>query len=176
MHLKRLSARMLTLTAAAGLALGGSVGAEAGTQSLDLAVSANVAANCSISTLPVAFGAYDPVTANATTPLDATGTVTVSCTTGATGTITLGQGANPGTGSTDAAPARQLKDGGTDVLAYTLYQDSSHQTVWGNTSGTGVASTGTGSAVAVPVYGRIAAGLNAPVGNYSDTVLATVTF
>jgi spore coat protein U-like protein len=167
---------MLTLTAAAGLALGGSFGAQAGTQTSNLSVTASVTANCSISTLPVAFGAYDPVTANATTPLDATGTVTVNCTSGATGTITLGQGSNPGTGSTDAAPARQLKDGGTDVLAYTLYQDAAHQTVWGNTAGTGVASLGTGTATAVSVYGRIAAGLNAPVGNYTDTVVATVTF
>jgi spore coat protein U-like protein len=176
MHLKKLNARMLTLTAAVGLALGGSSGTQAGTATSSLSVTATVAANCSISTTPVAFGSYDPVTANATLPLTSTGTVTVTCTSGSTGTITLGQGANPGGGSTDAAPARQLKDAGTDVLSYGLYQDNGHVTPWGNTAGTGVSSLGTGTAASLTVYGSVAAGQNVPAGSYSDTVLATVTF
>ena len=176
MHLKKLSARMLTLTAAVGLALGASSGSQAGTQTSSLLVSATVSANCSITTAPVAFGAYDPVTVNATAALTSSGTVTVTCTTGSTGTITLGQGANPAGGSTDIAPARQLKDGGTDVLAYTLFQDSGRLTAWGNTAGTGVASLGTGTATALTVYGSVAAGQNVPAGSYSDTVVATVTF
>ena len=176
MHFKKLSARMLTLTAAAGLALGVSSGTQAGTATSNLSVTATVSANCSITTAPVAFGAYDPVTANATTPLTSTGTVTVTCTSGASGTITLGQGSNPGGGSTDAAPARRLKDAGTDVLSYALYQDTGRTTVWGNTAGTGVASTGTGSAASLTVYGSVAAGQNVPAGSYSDTVVATVTF
>jgi spore coat protein U-like protein len=176
MQLKKLNARMLTLTAAAGLALGASSGTEAGTATSNLSVTATVAANCSITTAPVAFGSYDPVTANATSPLTSTGTVTVLCTSGASGTITLGQGSNPGTGSSDTAPVRQLKDAGTDVLGYTLYQDTGRTTVWGNTAGTGVASTGTGTANAITVYGSVAAGQNVPAGSYSDTVVATVTF
>jgi spore coat protein U-like protein len=176
MHLKKLSARMLTITAAAGLALGASSGSQAGSANSNLLVSATVSANCAITTAPVAFGAYDPVTANATTALTTTGTVTVTCTQGSTGTITLSQGANPGGGSTDIAPARQLKDAGTDVLAYSLSQDSGHTTVWGNTAGTGVASLGTGTTTALTVYGSVAAGQNVPAGSYTDTVVALVTF
>jgi spore coat protein U-like protein len=176
MHLKKLDARMLTMAAAAGIALVVSSGSQAGTATSNLSVTATVSANCSITTAPVAFGAYDPVTANATSPLTSTGTVTVTCTSGASGTITLGQGSNPGTGSTDGAPVRQLKDAGTDVLSYSLYQDAGRATAWGNTAGTGVASTGTGAATNLTVYGSVAAGQNVPAGSYSDTVVATVTF
>lgn len=176
MHLKRFNGRLLSLTAASAVFLAASSASHAGTATSNLSVTATVTANCSISTSPVAFGAYDPVSVNATTALDGSGTITVTCTSGANGTITLGQGADPGGGSTDTAPARQMKDAGTDVLAYTLYQDSGRTTVWGNTAGTGVSDVGTGVAQNVTVYGAVAAGQNVPAGSYSDTVLATVTF
>jgi len=90
--------------------------------------------------------------------------------------LTLGQGSHANTGSSDAAPLRRLQDSGSNVLTYSLYQDSGRNTVWGNTALTGVSHTGTGSATSVTVYGQIAAGQNVPAGNYSDVVVATVTF
>jgi spore coat protein U domain-containing protein, fimbrial subunit CupE1/2/3/6 len=176
MHSKTLKWRLLGMAAGTALFLGTSTVGHAGTATSNLAVTATVSANCSISTAPVAFGAYDPVVANATTPLDGTGTVTVTCTSGDAATITLGQGSNAATGSTDTAPLRQMKDTGSDVLAYSLYSDSGRTTAWGNTAGTGLAETGTGSAQALTVYGAVAAGQNVPAGSYSDTVVATVTF
>ncbi len=177
MHLKRLNVRALGMAAAASaLFLAASSATYAGTATSNLSVTADVTANCTITTAPVAFGNYDPVSANATNPLDANGTITVTCTTGSAATITLGQGSNAATGSSDAAPLRQMKDTGTDVLAYSLYQDSGLTTVWGNTSVTGVADTGNGTAQNVTVYGSVAAGQNVPAGSYSDTVVATVTF
>jgi spore coat protein U-like protein len=176
MLLKRLNGRLLGLTAASALFMAASSVTNAGTATSNLSVTATVAANCTIATSPVAFGAYDPIVANATSPLDGSGTVTVTCTTGSAATITLGQGSNPAAGSTDAAPLRQMKDSGTHVLAYSLYQDSGRTTVWGNTSGTGVADTGSGTAQNVTVYGAVAAGQNVPAASYSDTVVATVTF
>ena len=173
---KKLSSRLLAGAAAGVLALAATSGATAGTATSNLSVTATVSANCTISTAPVAFGAYDPVVANAATPLNGTGSVSVTCTTGASANITLGQGANPAGGSTNAAPLRQMKDAGTDLLAYGLYQDTGHATVWGNTAGTGVAETGTGAAINVTVYGQIPAGQNVPAASYSDTVVATVTF
>ena len=62
-----------------------------------LTVSASVSKNCTITTAPVTFGAYDPVTANATAPLDATGTVTVTCTKGA-----VAKGLGPGSNAQGA--------------------------------------------------------------------------
>jgi spore coat protein U-like protein len=176
--LKQMStARMLPLTGVFLIALGAASGVDATTATSNLSVTASVSASCSITTAPVAFGAYDPVVTNATAALNGTGTVTVTCTSGASTTITLGQGLNANTGSTDAAPARRLVDGGgTNYLSYALYQNTGRTTVWGNTAGTGVANTGTGTASAVTVYGAVAAGQSVPAGSYSDTVVATVTF
>lgn len=177
MHLKRLNVRVLGMTAAASaLFLAASSPTLAGSAVSNLDVTATVTANCTIATAPVAFGNYDPVVANATTALNGTGTITVNCTTGSAATITLGQGSNAANGSTDAAPLRQMKDAGTDVLAYTLYQDSGRTTAWGNTAGTGVSDTGNAAAQNITVYGAVTAGQNVPAGSYSDVVVATVSF
>ena len=173
---RKLNARMLIAAGTAVLAIGAVSSTDAATATSNLAVTASVTANCTIATAPVAFGAYDPVSANATTALNGTGTVSVTCTNGATTTVTLGQGSNPAGGSTAAAPARQLKDGGTDLLTYSLFSDPGRTTVWGDTAGTGVAHTGTGTLTALTVYGAVDAGQNVPAGNYSDTVVATITF
>ena len=77
-----------------GVVLGLATPALAQTASTNLAVSATVAKNCSITTTAVAFGSYDPVVANASTPLDGTGTVVVTCTKGAGTRIDLSLGAN----------------------------------------------------------------------------------
>jgi spore coat protein U-like protein len=152
------------------------VPALAGTATSNLSVTASVSANCTISTSPVAFGAYDPVSANAATALDGTGTVTVTCTSVSSATITLGQGSNANTSSTDTVPLRRMTDGSANFLSYFLYQNAGRTTVWGNTAGTGVGHTGTGTATAITVYGRTTAGQNVPAGSYADTVVATVTF
>jgi spore coat protein U-like protein len=140
------------------------------TASAVLAVTATVVPSCVISTLPLAFGPYSGAAVNAT------GTVVVTCTTGAPGTVTLGQGANPGSGSTDASPVRRMSDG-TNFLSYALYSDTSRTTVWGNTAGTGKVVTGTGIVESHTVYGSIPASqFGTPTGVYADSVVATITF
>jgi spore coat protein U domain-containing protein, fimbrial subunit CupE1/2/3/6 len=173
---QKFDARTLLAAGVAALAIGAASSTDAATATSNLSVTASVTANCTISTAPVAFGAYDPVVANATTALNGTGTVSVTCTNGDSTTVTLGQGANAGGGSTDAAPARRLNDGGADYLSYSLYQDTGRTTVWGNTAGTGVAYTGTGTVSVLTVYGAVTAGQNVPSGSYTDTVVATITF
>lgn len=176
MHLKRLNGRLLGLTAASALFLAASSASQAGTQTSSLAVNASVSANCTITTSAVAFGAYDPIVTNATNPLTGTGTVTVVCTNGSAVTVTLDQGANAATGSTDSVPLRQMKDTGADDLAYFLYSDTGRTVVWGNTAPTGENDTGNGAQQVLTVYGSVPAGQNVPAASYSDTVIATVTF
>jgi spore coat protein U-like protein len=147
-----------------------------GSTPANLLCSASVSANCTISTSPVAFGSYDPISANASAALTTTGGVSVTCTTGASPIITLGQGITPASGSVDGAPLRQMLDASSDVLAYNLYEGSDHLTVWGNTSGTGQAGTADGTLHSLTVYGSIPGGQNVPVGTYGDTVVATVSF
>ena len=143
----------------------------AATATADLAVSATVTNNCSISTAALAFGPYDPVVANASTNLDGTGRVTIACTKGATATVGLGSGSN------SSGSARRLSDGNSNFLSYELYSDSGRSTVWN--SGSGVLSPAPApskTARDFTVYGRIVANQDVPAGSYSDTVVATVNF
>lgn len=163
---------MKRFLATSALFLAGST-AFAGTDTSDMTVSATVSNSCTISAGSMDFGAYDAVDASA---VDGSATVSVACTSGSTNTITLGQGANADTGSTDAAPLRQMANGG-EMLAYTLFQDASRTIPWGNTAGTGADYTAASSASSdVTVYGTITAGQDVPAGSYSDTVVATITF
>lgn len=164
--------RRFVLASAILIAAGSAAPAMAGTATSNLTVSSNVPHSCTISTGPLNFDDYDPITGpNAT----GTGTVTVTCTSGTSATITLGQGSNPQAASTDAIPMRRLKLG-TNYLSYGLYKDNIHTAIWGNTAGTGVSHTGTGSAQAMTVFGLISAGQSVPAGSYSDTVVAEVSF
>ena len=175
-HSFRFVAQILSVAAIGALGILSSTPAHAGSASASMSISADVSANCTISAGALAFGAYDPVSANAASPLDGSGQLTVQCTMDAVASVELGQGDNADAGSTDAAPLRRLSDGAGNFLSYALDQDAAHTTVWGNTAGTGVGHTGLGVASQISVYGRIAAGQNVPSGAYSDSVLATINF
>lgn len=137
-----------------------------------IAVSATVRRNCTITTTPLAFGTYDPVVANVTTPLDAAATVTIACTMGTPATIGLD------TGSNALATQRRLTNSSSAYMNYQIFLDSGHSNVWGNETTTQL-DAGTAPSKeprAFPVYGRIPAGQDVPVGPFSDSVVATVNF
>jgi len=138
----------------------------------NLDISASVAANCTISTAPVAFGPYDPVGANAAADLLATGTVTVACTKGSVTTIDLSNGANLLAGSRRMASA-------TDFMNYALYKDAARTQVWGTglVGGSTVAyNAASVVATAFTVYGTVPQAQNVSVGAYTDTVVATINY
>lgn len=168
----KLSKLTLCLAVVGALLIRAHQPAQAGTATANLAVSATIANNCTISTIAVGFPNYDPIVAHASTPDDSTaGSVTVTCTKGAAATIGLGLGAN-------ASGTQMRMANGTNYLNYALYQDSGHATVWGN-SGTGLYSPGAAPSKAprtFTVYGRIPAAQDLPAGTYTDTVVATVNF
>jgi spore coat protein U-like protein len=150
----------------------GSTSAAAATATANLGVTATVTNNCTITTVALAFGSYDPVVANASTSLDGTGTVVVACTKGATATGGLGVGSNA------SGSVRRMGDGATNYLSYELFQDSGRTTVWSN-AGAGLRSPGAAPSKAArnfTVYGRVASDQDVPAGSYSDTVVATVNF
>jgi spore coat protein U-like protein len=168
----RISKLLFMLTTIGFFVLSSDSQVVAGSATANLSVTAAVGANCTISTAPVAFPAYDPVVANASTNDDGTGSVIITCTRGSTATIGLGLGLNV------SGSQMRMKDATTDYLNYALYQDSGRATVWGN-SGAGLLSP-----VAAPdknprtftVYGRIPSAQDVPAGSYTDTVVATVNF
>ena len=146
--------------------------AQNATATASLTVSANVTKNCTISTAPVNFGAYDPVAANATTPLDAIGTITVACTKGAVAKV----GLNPG--SNAQGTTRRMGQGTAEYLLYEIYKDSTHANIWGDTADTAldIPAAPNRNPRDFTVYGRVAASQDAAVGNYTDTIVATVNF
>ena len=162
----------------AGLALGtfvvGGITLAAQSSTASLTVSVNVAKNCTIVASPVNFGAYDPVSTNATAPLDGTGTLTVTCTKGASAIVGLDAGSNA------QGTTRRTVNSTTAsaFLTYELYKDSGRATVWGNdaTSGLTVGAAPNRNPRNFTVYGRVASGQDASVGAYSDVVVATVNF
>ncbi len=142
-----------------------------------LTVNASITNVCNVvSNGTLNFGTYDPVVTNNTVDLTPAGTTfKVQCTQGTSATITMGQGANADTGSSDAAPKRRLNSS-SNYLNYQLFSDSSRNTQWNNTAGTGVSQTMDGTATDFTVWGTIPAGQNSPMGTYTDTVTITVTY
>ena len=144
----------------------------AATATANLSVTATVGAVCTITTTAVAFGAYDPVSANRSTDLAGTGAVNVACTKGASATIDLGNGSNFASGT------RKMSNG-TDTLSYALYKNTLRTQVWGTglAGGTTAAYTAADyNVTAITVYGTVPQAQNVSVGSYSDTVVATITY
>ena len=137
-----------------------------------IAVSATVRRNCTITTAPLGFGSYDPVVAHATTPLDATATLTIACTMGTPARIGLDGGSNA------VASQRRLANSSSAYMNYQMFLDSSYATVWGSET-TNQLDAGTAPSKVprdFPVYGRIPAGQDVPIGPFNDSVVATVNF
>ncbi len=149
-----------------------SIPAFAGTATANLNISASVSAVCTITTSPVAFGAYDPVVANASTDLTSSGSVNVACTKGATATIDLGNGNNLSGGS------RRMSSG-SDFMNYALYKDAARTQVWGSALAGGTTASytaATKNSTAVTVYGTVPQAQDVTVGAYSDVVVATINY
>lgn len=133
---------------------------------------ATVTSNCAVTTTAVAFGNID-VTKNL--DVDNTGGVSVTCTNGTAWTAS----ANAGGGALATITNRKMMSG-TLELKYALYTDSARTIVFGDgTTGNGstIGGTGTGSAQANIIYGRVPSGQTAAkVGAYSDAVTVTITY
>lgn len=143
----------------------------AATETTTMAVSATVTEACQVSASSLAFGTYNPLAGD----VDGEATISVTCTSGTSAWIGLGEGANPDDGSSPAAPVRRMTDG-TAFLRYDLYSDSNRSTAWTDEQAGGVAFTGTGAAEEFTVYGTIPGGQSVPAGAYTDTVVVTVNF
>ena len=166
--------RRLALASALFVAVGSAAPsmAVAGTATTNLQISSTVPTSCSISTTPLSFGIY-----NSGLGTTGTGTVTTNCTVNTNVLITLGQGNNSATNSSDTAPLRRLKNGNANYFNYTLYLNSGMTAIWTNSTTNGYATVASsGTAQSTSVYGLIPQSQNVPAGDYSDSVIATVTY
>ena len=166
--------KLAIVSAIMACSAGLSASSYAATTTATMTVSSSVATACTMTTGDLAFGTYDPSTQ---ADVDGTATITSTCTLDGAATITLSQGGNPFTGSSDDVPLRQMADG-SNRMKYHLYGDTDRAGVFGNTAATGQSATGTGSAVTTTVYGRIIGTENAstPPGSYSDSVAVLLTY
>jgi spore coat protein U-like protein len=130
-------------------------------------VMVNVPASCSVAANNLNFGNYNRA------QLDATTTISATCTSGAPYNIGLNQGAAAGA----TVANRAMTGPAANQLKYSLFSNTGLTTNWGNTVGTDtVPATGTGVAQTFTVFGRIPASQPDPPGTYSDTITVTLTF
>lgn len=159
----------VVLAATAFLPMAASAGSAAST----VAVSATVSQNCTINTGTVAFGSYDPVTANASSDATVTGSLSVACTKNASAvTISLDYGAHA-----SSTQRRMVGTSHGDFLLYNLYQDSGHTTAWDNASNKyALAAPSSKASQSINIYGVITLGQDISVDSYTDTVNSTINF
>jgi len=148
---------------------------------ITIAQVASAAVSCTVSATGPAFGTYNPLNPS---PTLANGSVTATCTLISGGTTTVNLVSSYGAGNSNSFATRKMLSG-TNVLNYNLYFDAAFTQIRGD--GTGGSQTGsasltlttssrTQSVPASTIYGRIPAGQDVAAGNYSDTIVVTVTY
>jgi spore coat protein U-like protein len=161
----------VALVGVAGLGQAPLAAQSTGSKQANLKVTAEVIANCAFSVTDLAFGRYDAISANQTTPLDGQTFVTVQCTTGTTATIDIDAGQNA------VGTARYMANGPSERLAYELHASATRNSPANLQPFFRLSFATSNTPQTATIYGRIPAGqINAAVGNYEDTVLVTVTF
>lgn len=133
---------------------------------------AAAAAQCTVASTGVNFGAYDVFAAP---PRDSTGAISYQCLAPLSVQISL----SPGSAAT-FAPRKMVK--GAERLDYNFYVDAARSQIWGDgAGGTSIHSATVsvlqvGTTINVTVFGRIPAQQDVSAGTYSDTVTATINF
>lgn len=135
--------------------------------------------SCSVSTTPVAFGNYDPMSSS---PRDSDGSVLFTCGGLVGGAVTFDVTLGKGLNSTAFSPRKMAS--GANRLDYDLYTSSAYSSIWGDGSGGSQKVSGTvtivllsGTTKELVVYGRIPGSqTSVKAGVYSDAVLVTVTY
>jgi spore coat protein U-like protein len=147
----------------------------AATTTGNVPVTATVGSNCILTTVPLTFGVYDPLSATAKT---GAGQIQLVCTVGATPSVVVDVGLNV------AGSQRRMVSGG-NFLNYDVFQPASNAANAACTYVTAYPTSGLGFGLtAAPstasrtynVCGQIPALQSAPNGSYTDTVTATITF
>ncbi|HDG7213513.1 spore coat U domain-containing protein [Acinetobacter nosocomialis] len=110
----------------------------------------------------------------------AQGAINATCNNGTPYSIYLGDGNNRISGG-----FRRMTNGSSQYIPYQLYKDTAYSTVWDTTGGItavggsgGVSKTGSGTSQISNVYGKIPQGtaISSTPGNYSDSIVVTVTY
>ena len=132
-------------------------------------VTATLAASCAVTATNMTF----PTSGVLNAAKDTSSNLTVTC----TSTTPYNVGLSAGTGAGATTALRRMTGSGGATVGYTLYRDASRTQLWGTTIGSDtIAGTGTGSAQALTVYGRVPAQSTPAPGLYQDVINVTVTY
>ena len=132
-----------------------------------LSISATVVANCTVSASTLAFGNYTGALLNNACA------VTVTC----TNTTSFDIGLDAGMAAGATVTTRMMTGPSSAKLNYALFRDGARTQNWGNTVGIDTLSgQGNGTPVAYSVFGQLPAGQYVAPGDYTDTVVATITY
>ena len=120
------------------------------------------------STNTLNFGTQNLLSAN----VDVSANFSVQCTNTTPYNIGLNAGSTVG-----GTVATRLMTSGAATVQYRMYSDAARTTNWGNTVGTDtVGGTGSGSAQALTIYGRVLAQATPAPATYNDTVTVTINY
>ena len=136
------------------------------------------AQTCTTSATPIVFGNYSSF---ASAPTESTGNISVRCQANLALLISYSVSLTPGVSGSYAGRTLQSN---ANILRYQLHRDLTRTQVWGD--GTGGSQPQPGSILLSlgslnvannhPVYGRVLARQNIPVGNYTDFIQIIVTY
>jgi spore coat protein U-like protein len=173
--LKIVTAIALTLGFASAQAV--TMNATGTAMSTSLSATAAVTGSCSAFTSAGGFP-FTAYASNSATPVDATTTVSATCTSGTPYTMAISAGSHLSSGTWGGYRALIGSAGG--YLSYSVTVATPAGAFWGDGVNGGLGAvlgaTGTGAAQTFTVSGRIMAGQVATVGTYSDTVVASLTY
>lgn len=163
MNLLKSSLLAVALLATAPLAM-----AATATASMNVTLTLNN--SCTVAANPLNFNTQTTLAA----AIDAQTTMTVTCV--SAGPYTVAIGAGGGTGASFAS--RKMTGPSANTVNYSLYAETGRTNVIGDGTSGNVTLAGSASGVTTfDVYGRVFGSQNPkPVGVYTDTVTATVSF
>lgn len=129
-------------------------------------------AACSVTTTPVSFGNYDTF---ATTPLDTTGSITVTCDKVKGKPLPVSISISASSNSGVFIPRQMKHSSRPDVLNYNLYTKQNRTTVWGDgTGGTSVEVIQGVQQMKKTIYATIPPQQNVRGGFYTDSLTVSI--
>jgi spore coat protein U-like protein len=156
--------------------------AYATSSTVNMNVTANISATCSMSNTDLDFGDYDATGINSSRDLLATATILTTCTSGTNGVITMSQGDHFLYCEVNDCHRQLSNDEETSTLRYNIYTDENlnFSDIWNHDVDemSSVAQVvGNGLSQDMTVYGKIPKNQKyAAAGSYSDTITITLTY
>ncbi len=148
----------------------------------DMNVSADINASCIMSSTDLDFGDYDATGINATEDLEATATITTTCSSGTTAYVIMDNGLHSTREQRYAGRSirftdyRHMSNAVSDSkLQYELYTNENHSIVWHVTLRQDI--VGSGASEDLPIYAKVFKNqLDAAAGSYTDTINITLNY